>query len=70
MFGMEWNNGVTFGYMFALVLALWAIFNILQNDRSGPLGKAVWSVFVLCVPFVGFIAWLVIGPKATKKKIS
>jgi hypothetical protein len=69
MFGMEWNDGYTFGFMFSLVLGLWAVFNILQNDRSGPLGKAIWSVLVLFVPFAGFIGWLLVGPKATKKRI-
>jgi hypothetical protein len=68
MFGMEWNNGYTFGYLFALVLGLWAVFNIVQNDRSGPFGKALWSVFVLFVPYVGFIAWLIMGPKAAKSR--
>jgi Phospholipase_D-nuclease N-terminal len=70
MFGMEWNDGYSFGFIFALILALWAIFSILQNDRSGPLGKALWSVFVLFVPFFGFIAWLLFGPKAAKKRDS
>jgi Phospholipase_D-nuclease N-terminal len=67
MFGMEWNDGFTFGYLFSLVLGLWAVFNILQNDREGPLGKAIWSVLVLFVPYLGFIGWLLIGPKSSKK---
>jgi Phospholipase_D-nuclease N-terminal len=67
MFGMEWNNGYSFGFLFSLVLGLWAVFNILQNDREGPLGKAIWSVLVLFVPFLGFVAWFMIGPKAAKK---
>jgi hypothetical protein len=45
------------------------VINILQNDRTGPLGKAVWSVLVMFVPFLGFVAWFFIGPKATKKRI-
>ncbi|WP_420887908.1 PLDc N-terminal domain-containing protein [Candidatus Phycosocius spiralis] len=57
------------GYLVALVLALWAIFNILQNEYTGPFGKAFWSVLVLCVPFLGFISWLLLGPKATKNRI-
>ena len=69
MFGMEWNNGFTFGFLFALVLGLWAVINILQNDRTGPFGKAVWSVLVMFVPFFGFVAWLLIGPKATQNRI-
>jgi hypothetical protein len=50
-------------------LGLWAVFNIVQNDRSGPLGKAIWSVLVLFVPYLGFIAWFLIGPKASKKRL-
>ena len=63
MFGMEWNNGFTFGFLFALVLGLWAVINILQN------GRTVWSVLVMFVPFFGFGAWLLFGPKATKNRI-
>jgi hypothetical protein len=68
MFGMDWNNGVTFGYLFSLVLGLWAVLNIVQNEREGPLGKAIWSVVVLFVPYLGFFGWLMFGPKATKKR--
>jgi hypothetical protein len=68
MFGMDWNNGYTLSFVFALLLALWAVFNIIQNDRSGPFGKALWSVFVLFVPYVGFIAWFIAGPKAAKSR--
>lgn len=67
MFGREWDGGVTAGFIFALILALWAIFNIVQNDRTGPLGKSLWSVAVLFLPFLGFVGWLIFGPKATKK---
>jgi hypothetical protein len=69
MFGRDWNDGTSIGFLFALVLGVWAVINILQNDRTGPLGKAVWSVLVMFVPFLGFLAWLFIGPKATKKRI-
>eukprot|EP01038_Epipyxis_sp_PR26KG_P013880 gene13880-18613_t len=39
------------------------------NERTGPFGKAVWSVLVMFVPFFGFVAWLLFGPKATKNRI-
>jgi hypothetical protein len=45
------------------------VINILQNERTGPFGKAVWSVLVMFVPFFGFVAWLLFGPKATKNRI-
>ena len=61
MFGQEWHYA-GFWYLLSLVLALWAVFNIAQS-RSGPLGKALWIVIVLFVPFIGFVGWLLIGPK-------
>lgn len=69
MFGRDWNDGTSIGFLFALILGVWAVINILQNDRTGPLGKAIWSVLVMFVPFLGFIAWLFLGPKATKNRI-
>jgi hypothetical protein len=65
MFGQDWNSPLGFGFAFALVLALWAVFNIAQS-RSGPLGKAIWIVAVLLLPFFGFVAWLIFGPKQAK----
>jgi hypothetical protein len=64
MFGQEWHYA-GFWYLFSLVLALWAVFNIAQS-RSGPLGKAIWIVVVLFLPFLGFVGWLVIGPKRSR----
>ena len=69
MFGRDWNDGTSIGFLFALILGVWAVINILQNDRTGPLGKAIWSVLVMFVPFLGFVAWFFIGPKATKNRI-
>ena len=49
----------------ALILALWASFNIAQS-RSGALGKAIWIVLVLFLPFFGFVIWLFFGPRTAK----
>jgi len=65
MFGQHWPGPITFGFMLALVLALWAVFHIAQS-RSGPLGKAVWIVIVLFVPVLGFVLWLFLGPRAAR----
>ncbi len=62
MFGQDWSY-VSFGFIFALILALWAVFHIAQS-RSGPLGKAIWIAIVLFIPFLGFIAWLIFGPRS------
>ena len=65
MLGQNWG-GIGFGFLVALVLGLWSVFNIVQNERTTPLWKALWCVFVLYVPYIGFIIWFFIGPRATK----
>jgi hypothetical protein len=62
MLGENWYSYQTFGFAFALLLALWAVFNIAQS-KSEPLGKAIWIVIVLFIPLLGFLAWLIFGPK-------
>jgi hypothetical protein len=63
MFGQDWPPYVTFGFLVALALALWAVFHIAQS-RARPLAKALWIVFVLFVPYLGFLAWLFLGPRS------
>lgn len=65
MFAQDWPGYVTFGFLFALVLALWAVFNIAQS-RAAPFGKAVWIVLVLFIPYLGFLAWLLFGPRSRR----
>ncbi|MET0182614.1 MAG: PLD nuclease N-terminal domain-containing protein [Caulobacterales bacterium] len=65
MLGQDWPNYITFGFLFALILALWAVFNIAQS-KDGPLGKSLWIVADLFLPYLGFIAWLIFGPKSKK----
>jgi hypothetical protein len=65
MFGQHWNMPVGVGFLIALVLALWAVFHIAQSGRT-PLGKAVWCVIVLFIPYLGFLLWLFIGPRSVK----
>jgi hypothetical protein len=62
MFGQPWD---TYGLWFlvSLVLALMAVFHIAGSGRTGPLGKALWIVAVLFIPFFGFVAWLFFGPR-------
>lgn len=50
-----------------LVLAadVWAIVNIFQS--SATTGKKVlWTVLVILLPVLGFIIWLIAGPKSGK----
>jgi Phospholipase_D-nuclease N-terminal len=68
MFGQSWET-IGLGFLIAAILGFWAVFNIVQNEKTGPLGKAIWSVCVLWIPYLGFFAWLLFGPRATKKAV-
>ncbi len=61
-FGFGTRGGGIIG-LSLLVAAVWAIVNIAQSGASTG-AKALWIVFVLVLPLVGFLAWLVAGPRA------
>lgn len=66
MFGHHWYPPYGLWFLFSLVLALWAVFHIAQSNRT-PLGKAIWCVVVLFIPFLGFAAWLFVGPRSARQ---
>ena len=45
-----------------LILNVYAIIKIIQS-RASTLGKVLWVVLILLFPFLGFIVWLLFGPK-------
>jgi hypothetical protein len=45
-----------------LALVVYAIVKTLQSGASTG-GKVLWIVIVLLLPFLGFLAWLLFGPK-------
>lgn len=48
-----------------LVADIYAIINI-AGSRSEPLKKALWIVLILLLPVLGFIIWLLLGPKSVR----
>ncbi|MBL8551898.1 MAG: PLDc_N domain-containing protein [Hyphomonadaceae bacterium] len=65
MFGQDWPPFVTIGFLIALVLALWSVFNVAQSSAT-PMSKAIWIVVVLFLPYLGFLAWLFFGPRTAR----
>jgi hypothetical protein len=53
-------NGFLGLVLFALVV--YAIVKTLQS-RASTGAKVLWIVIVLLLPFLGFLAWLLFGPK-------
>ncbi len=48
--------------LIVLALDIYAIYNVLTSGASA-LAKIVWTVVILLLPVLGFIAWLVAGPR-------
>lgn len=56
------SNYAGFGGLIVLVLNIWAIVSIVGAPVST--GKRVlWILLVLILPIVGFVIWLLIGPR-------
>lgn len=48
--------------LIVLILDLWAIINVIDSGRSTG-DKVLWTVIILVLPVLGFIAWLLLGPR-------
>jgi len=59
------NNYVGFGGFILLVLNIWAIVSIFGSAASTG-RKVLWTLLVLILPLVGFIIWLLAGPRASR----
>ena len=48
-----------------LILNIWAIVSTISSTAGvGP--KVLWIVLILILPLIGFILWLLLGPKAAR----
>ncbi|MET1078993.1 MAG: PLD nuclease N-terminal domain-containing protein [Pseudomonas sp.] len=48
-----------------VVVNLWLVANILRTDRSIPT-QISWSLIVVLLPLLGWIAWGIAGPRSYK----
>lgn len=53
--------GGAFG-LIVLALDVWALIHVVQSNASTP-SKVLWVVLILLLPLVGFLLWLVLGPR-------
>jgi hypothetical protein len=61
---MNIEVGGFFGLLI-LIADVWAIVNVI-GSRSSTGGKVLWTVLILLLPLVGFLIWLVAGPRTAK----
>lgn len=48
--------------LLVLIADIWAIVNIFQSAASTQ-RKVLWTVLVILLPVLGFIIWLIAGPR-------
>ncbi|WP_083098810.1 PLDc N-terminal domain-containing protein [Pseudophaeobacter leonis] len=55
-----------FGGFIVLVLNIWAIISIVGSGASTG-SKVLWTLLVLVLPVIGFIIWLITGPRSSRR---
>lgn len=53
------------GGFILLALALWAIISTINSSASTG-RKVIWCLIVFFLPLLGFILWLLFGPRARR----
>ena len=61
---MKVEVGGFFGLLL-LIADIWALVNVI-GSRSSTGGKVLWTILILLLPLVGFLIWLVAGPRAPR----
>jgi hypothetical protein len=51
--------------LIVLGLAIWAIVHVVQS-RASTFAKVLWILLLLFLPLIGFIIWLIAGPRARR----
>lgn len=48
--------------LIVLIASIYAIYQVLTSGES-TMAKALWTIGILIFPLVGFIVWLIAGPR-------
>ncbi len=49
--------------LLVLIADVWAIVNVAQSSSTTG-AKVLWIVIILVLPILGFIIWLITGPRS------
>lgn len=53
------------GGFILLALDIWALISVIgSNETTGK--KVIWTIAILLLPLLGFLAWLLFGPRAAR----
>ena len=61
---MNFEYSGLFGLL-VLIADVWAIVNVVGSSTTTG-KKVLWTVLILLLPIVGFIIWLVAGPRSRR----
>lgn len=56
------------GGLILLVLDLWALISVIGSSASTG-KKVLWSLLIILLPLLGFILWLLFGPRSSKSSV-
>jgi hypothetical protein len=56
------------GGLIVLALNIWAIISIFGSGASTG-SKVLWTLLVLVLPVIGFIIWLIAGPRSAAASV-
>lgn len=51
-----------------LALDIWAIVSII-GSRASTGAKVLWTLFVIILPLLGFLVWLIAGPRSARNPV-
>lgn len=51
------------GALIILVLDIWALVSIVSSTASTG-EKVLWALLIVLLPLIGFLLWLIAGPRA------
>lgn len=57
-----------FGGLLILALDLWAIISVIGSSASTG-KKVIWTLLILFLPILGFILWLIMGPRSSTRRV-
>jgi uncharacterized membrane protein len=54
--------------LIVLIADIWAIVNVFQSGASTG-GKVLWILLILILPLLGFLIWLIGGPRGGSRAV-
>ena len=50
---------------FGVAFNMWYWLSVLLSGAR-PLSRLIWTLVLVCLPAIGFVAWLVLGPREAR----